>query len=203
MLDGRPVREFDLQNRKVLDRDPFTTFLEAREMDPFWTDDDGGTWVFTRYDQCREIQQDPADVYAHRAEGGPRRSLDAVILRSAGADKTAFGDPATDDSSQDRPARAADAPGVPGPHRQLQGQGPLRRGRRLCPAVSDHDLRGPLRFARGASRGVSQPGRDVSAWRRAQDAGVGVDPPDHARRARSAASSTPRTTCSTASPTAR
>ncbi len=78
MLDGRPVRDFDLQNRKVLDRDPFKAFLEAREMDPFWTEDDGGSWVFTRYDQCREIQQDPR-TFTHSE---PKLSYDEPLMPS-------------------------------------------------------------------------------------------------------------------------
>ncbi len=58
--------------------DPFAAFSKYRECEPFWCEsggfDDGGFWVFTRYDAVREIQQDyrtflctqPAKWWTHR-----------------------------------------------------------------------------------------------------------------------------------------
>jgi len=46
-----------LQDGRVLDHDPYEAFLEFAESDPFWADYDGGTWVITRYEHVREVQQ--------------------------------------------------------------------------------------------------------------------------------------------------
>ena len=61
VVERSPAGDFDLHNQRVLDDDPFAAYLKFRECDPFWCDGDdidGGFWVFTRYDQVRDIQQD-------------------------------------------------------------------------------------------------------------------------------------------------
>ena len=58
-VERTPFREnVSLQDGRVLDHDPYEAFLEYRESDPFWADYDGGTWVITRYEHVREVQQD-------------------------------------------------------------------------------------------------------------------------------------------------
>ncbi len=65
-----PVGELDLQVGYHLDGDPFEAFLEFRESEPFWCEAFGGFWVFTRYDEVREIMQD-AGLFSHAPAGDP------------------------------------------------------------------------------------------------------------------------------------
>ena len=44
-------------NRPAVEYDPFDVYLEARDLDPFWTEDDGGAWVVSKYDQVKEVLQ--------------------------------------------------------------------------------------------------------------------------------------------------
>ena len=53
-----PHLDFDLLNRHDLEFDPFDKFLDYRERDPFWTDDDDGIWVVTKFEHVREVQKD-------------------------------------------------------------------------------------------------------------------------------------------------
>ena len=56
--DRRPVREIDSHDAYELSGDPYAEDLEVLESEPFWVDREGGFWVVTRYDQCREVMQD-------------------------------------------------------------------------------------------------------------------------------------------------
>lgn len=54
----------DLQLERDLRVDPFESLDQYRDRDPFWADGadfyEGGFWVVTRFDQCREVLQDAA-----------------------------------------------------------------------------------------------------------------------------------------------
>jgi len=74
VTDRAPVREFKGYWGRVLDEDPFAAWLPYREMDPFWAEGDHvnpeGVWVLTRFDQIRELQQNPKKFsHAIRVEG--------------------------------------------------------------------------------------------------------------------------------------
>jgi cytochrome P450 len=58
IADRCPVRDLEILTAPVIEQDPFEWLLQVREADPFWTESDGGMWLVTRYDQCREVQQD-------------------------------------------------------------------------------------------------------------------------------------------------
>ncbi len=57
IADRHPVRDMEILRGSVT-VDPFEHLLQAREADPFWTDSNEGSWVVTRYEHCREVQQD-------------------------------------------------------------------------------------------------------------------------------------------------
>lgn len=73
-----PVRDLEILIDPVIEVDPFDYLLQFRELEPFWTDSDGGTWVVTRYEQCREVQQD-FRTFTH-AE--PQRPLEPPLFPS-------------------------------------------------------------------------------------------------------------------------
>ena len=75
-MDRSPHRGFDLLNRPDVDVDPFDAYLEVRDLDPFWTDDDGGAWVVTKYDQVREVLQD----YRTFTHGKPKMVLQSDAI---------------------------------------------------------------------------------------------------------------------------
>lgn len=70
-----PVREFNIQHGVVLDHDPFEAYREFYESEPFWCEDHGGFWVFTRYDECQQIFQD-ARTFSKVGSGVPLVVLD-------------------------------------------------------------------------------------------------------------------------------
>ena len=76
-----PVREFDLQYHLEQDRDPFAALLEFAESEPFWCEDHGGFWVFTRFDECRQIMQD-ARTFSHVGAGVPGYEMDYPLMPS-------------------------------------------------------------------------------------------------------------------------
>ncbi len=74
-----PVREFHLQRDRVLPRDPFEVYADFRESEPFWTAEHGGYWVFTRYDQCKEILSD-SETFSHVNASVPPANLDKPLF---------------------------------------------------------------------------------------------------------------------------
>ncbi len=76
-----PVRQFDVQTGTVLERDPFEAYSEFHESEPFWCEDHGGFWVFTRYDQCRQIMQD-ARTFSKVHSGVPFVALDEPLFNA-------------------------------------------------------------------------------------------------------------------------
>ncbi len=57
-VERSPERDLEILIAPVIEQDPFEHLLQAHEADPFWTESDGGMWIVTRYEQCREVQQD-------------------------------------------------------------------------------------------------------------------------------------------------
>ncbi len=81
-IDTRsPVREFDLQYHIAEEQDPFAAFLEFAESEPFWCEDHGGFWVFTRFEECRQIMQD-ARTFSHVGAGVPHYEMDYPLMPS-------------------------------------------------------------------------------------------------------------------------
>jgi cytochrome P450 len=78
VADRRPVRDLEILIDPVIEIDPFEYLLPFRESEPFWTESDGGTWVVTRYDQCREVQQD-FRTFTH---ADPQRPLEPPLFPS-------------------------------------------------------------------------------------------------------------------------
>ncbi len=64
-----------------MDKDPFEGFLAYRDSDPFWSESFDGFWVFTRYDECRDIMQD-SDLFTKHGAQVPLRKLDYPLMPS-------------------------------------------------------------------------------------------------------------------------
>jgi cytochrome P450 len=81
VADKTPVQKFKRFGGRVLDEDPFAAWLPYREMDPFWAEGDDvtptGSWVVTRFDQVREVMQNPK-TFSH----ADRFSDDMVLMPS-------------------------------------------------------------------------------------------------------------------------
>ena len=58
VVERCPIRQMELLIDPVIEHDPFEWLLQVHEADPFWTDFDGGQWIVTRYEHCREVQKD-------------------------------------------------------------------------------------------------------------------------------------------------
>ena len=76
-----PVREFDIQNYYHQDNDPFAALREYRDLDPFWCEAYDGFWVFTRYDECKDIMQDTS-LFSHVGAGVPKYELEYPLMPS-------------------------------------------------------------------------------------------------------------------------
>ncbi len=77
-LDRCPVRQLEIFAQPVLEVDPFEHLLQVQEEEPFWTDSDGGMWIITKYDQCREVQQD----YRTFTHAEPHQRMDTPLMPS-------------------------------------------------------------------------------------------------------------------------
>ncbi len=158
-VDVRPIRHFDLHNGFHFDDDPFEAFLEVRESEPFWCEDFGGFWVFTRYAQVREIMQNPG-LFSHVNSGVPpvvleqplmpsnfdppyQTKLRSVILPHMTAAKIAKLEPRMHDVCRELISGFKD-------------RGSCEIGRGFCSQVPHRHLQRPLRLARGTPRGVSR-----------------------------------------------
>jgi cytochrome P450 len=76
-----PVRDFHVQAELHIEHDPFEAFLEYRESEPFWSEEFGGYWVFTRYEEVREIMQNPG-LFSHARGGIPPIEVDEPLMPS-------------------------------------------------------------------------------------------------------------------------
>ncbi len=76
-----PVRDFRIQAELEIKHDPFEAFLEFRESEPFWSEEFGGYWVFTRYDEVREIMQN-SGLFSHARGGIPPIEVDEPLMPS-------------------------------------------------------------------------------------------------------------------------
>ena len=99
-IERCPRQEFDLLNRPEVDFDPFDVYLQFRDLDPFWTDDEGGAWVVTKYDQVRQVLQDyrtfthsegrmPLDLMPSEFDPPYQTKLRSIVLPLMTADKIA------------------------------------------------------------------------------------------------------------------
>lgn len=77
-LDRCPVRQLEIFEQSVVEVDPFEHLLQVHEAEPFWTDSDGGMWMITKYDQCREVQQD----YRTFTHAEPLQRMDTPLMPS-------------------------------------------------------------------------------------------------------------------------
>ncbi len=76
-----PIRVFDIQNDFDLDKDPFEAFRAFRETDPFWCEDFGGFWVFSRYAHVKEIMQ-RWELFSSVDMGVPKVELEYPLMPS-------------------------------------------------------------------------------------------------------------------------